>query len=628
MDKPAGRPQSFGFHEKIRLNLEGTSMVTKNVVVKPKAAKASGVKKSASKLSEPIQSASKATEPSPDPNSNSTKSSTSDLPVMPTLPVIAPETLQALQARYFAQLQGLVAQDAYGAAAAPVADKRFTNPLWQSMPLLSLTKGLYEANAALMLGIADAIETDPQAKARLKFATQQWVDAVSPTNSLLTNPDAQQKLIDTQGESLKKGLENLVGDMTKGRISQSDETAFEVGKNLAMSPGAVVFENELFQLIQYSPSTPKVGKRALLMIPPSINKFYILDLQPENSVVAYTVSQGHTVFMLSWRNVGASQGHLTWDDYLEKGPIEAIKVVRAITGEKQINTLGFCVGGTILSTALAVLAARGEHPAASMTLLTTLLDFSVPGVLGIFIDEQQVQERERKIGQGGLLEGKELSSTFSALRPNDLVWNYVVNNYLMGEKPAAFDLLYWNSDSTNLPGPMFVWYLRHMYLQNELRQPGALTCLGEKVDLRKIKCPVFIYASREDHIVPWESAYMSTQLLEGEKTFVLGASGHIAGVINPAAKNKRSHWVSPQAAKKTLGKAKGSSSDVSFPANHETWFAQAQEHPGSWWPVWSQWLGGFKGGEVSAAKKLGSSKYQPSEAAPGRYVKVRADEAK
>ena len=560
------------------------------------------------------------------------------MPTLPNMPVIAPETLQALQARYFAQLQGLMGHDAYGPATAPVSDKRFANPLWQSMPLLSMTKGLYEANAALMLGIADAIEADPQSKARLKFATQQWVDAVSPSNSLLTNPDVQQRLIDTQGESLKKGMENLVGDISKGRISQSDESAFEVGKNLAVSPGSVVFESELFQLIQYTPSTPKVGKRPILMVPPSINKFYILDLQPENSVVAYTVAQGHTVFMLSWRNVGPSQGHLTWDDYLEKGPIEAIKVVQAISGEKQINTLGFCVGGTILSTALAVLAARDEHPAASMTLLTTLLDFSVPGVLGIFIDEKQVQDREETIGRGGILEGKELASTFSALRPNDLVWNYVVNNYLMGDKPAAFDLLFWNSDSTNLPGPMFAWYLRHMYLQNELRVPKALTCLGEKIDLGKINCPVFIYGSREDHIVPWEAAYMSTQLLSSDKTFVLGASGHIAGVINPASKNKRSHWVSPSVQAQSLGrtpstsKAKGAqasrSGETLFPSSHDAWFSAAEERSGSWWPVWSEWLGRFKSGEVAAPLKLGTSKYKPLEPAPGRYVKVRAEEAK
>jgi polyhydroxyalkanoate synthase subunit PhaC len=556
----------------------------------------------------------------PGAESQSASGAQFEMPSLPQIPMIAPETLQALQARYLAQLQGLLVQDANGSPNAPAPDKRFTNPLWQSMPLLNMTKGLYDANAALMLGMADALETDPLQKARLKFATQQWVDAVSPTNSLLTNPDVQQKIIETQGESLKKGIENFLGDLSKGRISQTDESAFEVGKNLAVSPGAVVFENELFQLIQYSANTPKVGRRPILMVPPSINKFYILDLQPENSVVAYLVAQGHTVFMLSWRNVGASQGHLTWDDYLEKGPIQAIKVVQTISGEKQINTLGFCVGGTILSTALAVLAARNEHPAASMTLLTTLLDFSVPGVLGIFIDEKQVQEREQKIGSGGLLEGKELASTFSALRPNDLVWNYVINNYLMGEKPAAFDLLFWNSDSTNLPGPMFTWYLRHMYLQNELSKPKTLTCLGQKVDLGNIKCPVFIYGSREDHIVPWEGAYASTQLLKGEKTFVLGASGHIAGVINPAAKNKRSHWVT--------GNSKTASS-ITFPPKHEAWFDTAQEQPGSWWPLWSQWLSRFKAGELAAAaSKLGNTQYRPIEPAPGRYVKVRAEEAK
>ncbi len=541
------------------------------------------------------------------------------LPELPEMPRIAPDVLGDLQTRYMAQLQKVLSQDAADAS----RDKRFANPLWQSMPMFSLTKGLYEANAHYLLSLADAVETDPLSKARLKFATQQWIDAVSPSNSLLTNPEAQQKLMSTQGESLRKGIENLMQDMAKGQISQVDETAFEVGKNLAVSPGHVVFENELFQLIQYSPSTPKVGKRPILMVPPCINKFYILDLQPENSVVAYTVAQGHTVFLVSWRNPGPSLSHITWDDYIEKGTITAIRVTQEISGQKQINTLGFCVGGTIIATALAVLAARGEHPAASLTLLTTLLDFSMPGILGIFVDEQQVQMREQTLGGGGILPGKELASTFSALRPNDLIWNYVVNNYLMGEKPAAFDLLYWNGDSTNLPGPMYAWYLRHMYLQNELREPGALTCLGQKVDLGSIQCPVFIYASREDHIVPWEAAYASTQLLKGDKTFVLGASGHIAGVINPANKNKRSHWISAKAPAAKGKKAAG----AYLPAKADDWYAHATEVPGSWWPVWSGWLEALKGGEATAPKAPGNARYKAIEPAPGRYVKVRAEDA-
>jgi polyhydroxyalkanoate synthase subunit PhaC len=341
--------------------------------------------------------------------------------------------------------------------------------------------------------------------------------------------------------------------------------------------------------------------------------------------VAYTVAQGHTVFMLSWRNAGPSLGHLTWDDYLLKGPIEAIRVVQEISGVAKINMLGFCVGGTILCSALAALASKGIHPAASVTLLTTLLEFSVPGVLGIFIDEQHVQMREQGIGKGGLLEGKELASTFSFLRPNDLVWNYVINNYLKGEKPAAFDLLFWNSDATNLPGPMFAWYLRHMYLQNDLKTPGTLNCLGQALDLGSIQCPVFVYGSREDHIVPWEGAYASTQLLKGPVTFVLGASGHIAGVINPAAKNKRSHWSSPVS--KPRAKSAKASSDSAFPANHETWFEQAEERAGSWWPLWAEWLGHYKTGDVSAPRQLGTAKFKPLEAAPGRYVNVRAEDA-
>jgi polyhydroxyalkanoate synthase subunit PhaC len=618
-------------------------MVTRNVgkktLAKTVSKKAIGKKKTVSRQArgqQPKRSPLSSPGASQDPaqNEQTPNAQTSDrstLPgagyELPEMPVVSPEALQALQARYFASLQGLMAQDAASAGAAPVADKRFSNPLWQSMPMLHLTKGLYDANSAFMLGLADALDTDPQAKARLKFATQQWIDAMSPSNSLLTNPDAQQRLIDTQGESLKKGIENLVGDMSKGRISQTDESAFEVGRNLAVSPGAVVFENELFQLIQYSPSTTKVGKQPLLMVPPCINKFYILDLQPENSLVAYTVAQGHTVFMLSWRNVGPSQGHLTWDDYLEKGPITAIAVVQAISGQTKINTLGFCVGGTILSCALAVLAAKGKFPAASMTLLTTLLDFSNPGVLGIFIDENQVQMREKTLGSGGLLEGKELASTFSSLRPNDLVWNYVVSNYLMGDKPAAFDLLFWNADSTNLSGPMFAWYLRHMYLQNELRKPKALKCLGQAVDLDSISCPVFVYGSREDHIVPWEAAYESTQLLKGDKVFVLGASGHIAGVINPAHKNKRSHWVSSfDTAYGDSRHRSSSTTPASFPASHKDWFAQAREVPGSWWPRWASWLNELKGGEVKAGT-LGNKQYRPIEAAPGRYVKVRAEQA-
>jgi polyhydroxyalkanoate synthase len=354
----------------------------------------------------------------------------------------------------------------------------------------------------------------------------------------------------------------------------------------------------------------------MLFVPPCINKYYILDLQPDNSVIRYTVEQGHRTFVVSWRNPDESLVATTWDDYIEDGAIAAIRTVQAISGQERINTLGFCVGGTILSTALAVLAARGEQPAQSVTLLTTLLDFENTGILDIFIDEASVKLREMTLGPKapggpGLLKGQELATTFSFLRPNDLVWNYVVANYLKGEAPPPFDLLYWNGDSTNLPGPMYCWYLRHMYLQNELKQPGALTVCGEAVDLGAIDAPVFIYGSREDHIVPWPAAYASVALFSGERQFVLGASGHIAGVINPPAKGKRSHW--------TNSAPKGK-----HPAIAEAWFAGATEHPGSWWPVWSDWLKPQAGKLVNAPKTAGSAKFKPIEAAPGRYVRAKA----
>jgi polyhydroxyalkanoate synthase len=347
-------------------------------------------------------------------------------------------------------------------------------------------------------------------------------------------------------------------------------------------------------------------------VPPCINKYYILDLQPENSVIRYTVENGHRVFVVSWRNPDETMKSLTWDDYIEQGPLQAIEVVRAITGSQTLNTLGFCVGGTILATALAVLAARGEQPAHSVTLLTTLLDFTDNGVLDIFVDEAAVQLREMTIGEHaptgpGLLKGKELATTFSFLRPNDLVWNYVVGNYLKGDSPPPFDLLYWNGDSTNLPGPMYCWYLRHTYLQNELKKPGALTVCGEKVDLGAIKAPIFVYASREDHIVPWTSAYRSVALFKGKRRFVLGASGHIAGVINPPAAKKRSHWINAQ-----------------LPSSAEDWFAGAKEHPGSWWTDWTSWLAPLGGKQVPAPKAYGNKTYKPIEAAPGRYVKAKA----
>jgi polyhydroxyalkanoate synthase len=527
------------------------------------------------------------------------------------------DVLSKLQSDYMSQATALWNSALVNAASQtkdskPLPDKRFANAAWGQNPVAAMAAQTYLLNARTLMQMAESVEGDAKTKARIRFAVQQWVDAASPANYLAMNPEALNKALETKGESIAQGMQLLVEDIRKGHMSQTDESVFEVGRNVATSEGAVVFENDLFQLIEYTPLTAKVHERPMLFVPPCINKYYILDLQPENSVIRYTVEQGHRVFVVSWRNPDESLADKTWDDYIADGPLKAIEVVQDITGAETINTLGFCVGGTILATALAVLAARGEHPAHSVTLLTTLLDFSDTGVLDVFVDEGSVQLREMTLGPNapngpGLLKGKELATTFSFLRPNDLVWNYVVGNYLKGEAPPPFDLLYWNGDSTNLPGPMYCWYLRHTYLQNDLKEPGKLTVCGEPVDFGAIKAPVFIYGSREDHIVPWNAAYLSTALLKGKKRFVLGASGHIAGVINPASKNKRNYWVNDK-----------------LPATAQEWFAGATEKPGSWWNDWTAWLTPQGGKLVPKPKSLGNRKYPPTEAAPGRYVKAKA----
>ncbi|MGN6827566.1 class I poly(R)-hydroxyalkanoic acid synthase [Paucibacter sp. M5-1] len=524
------------------------------------------------------------------------------------------EALSGLQADYLKQATELWNASLHGAKLPAPADRRFAGEAWSANPAGSFVAQLYLLNARTLQQMADKVEGDEKTKARIRFAVQQWVDAASPSNYLALNPEALRLALDSKGESIAKGMQQLWGDVQRGHLSQTDESAFEVGRNVATSEGSVVFENEFFQLLEYKPLTAQVFERPLLMVPPCINKYYILDLQPENSLIRYAVEQGHRVFVLSWRNPDESCKSWTWDDYIEQAAIKAISVVQQISGAETIDTLGFCVGGTILSTALAVLAARGEQPAASLTLLTTLIDFSSNGILDLFVDEGSVQLREMTIGPAspkgpGLLKGQELATTFSFLRPNDLVWNYVVGNYLKGEAPPPFDLLYWNGDSTNLPGPMYCWYLRHTYLQNELRIPGRLSVCGEKLDLGLIEAPVYIYGSREDHIVPWDSAYRSTQVLKGKKRFVLGASGHIAGVINPPAKKKRSHWIGKTAA---------------LPATAEQWMETAVEHAGSWWPDWAAWLAGHAGAKKAAPKTPGGKGYKAIEPAPGRYVKQKA----
>ena len=529
---------------------------------------------------------------------------------------IPSERLQKLQSDYSREAMQLIQQAADTSPKIPeLKDRRFSAEAWSATPGYAFTAAWYLLNARYLQELVEALDTEPKVRERIRFAVQQWTAAAAPSNFLALNPEAQKTLLESRGESLRQGVTNLLSDLQRGKISQTDESRFVVGENLANTEGSVVFENDLIQLIQYKPRTASVRERPLLIVPPCINKFYILDLQPENSLVAHGLESGHQVFLISWRNADASIAHKTWDDYTDEGVLTAIDTVRKISGREQINTLGFCVGGTMLATALAVAAARGEHPAASMTLLTAMLDFSDTGVLDVFVDEGHVQMREQTIGgkngtKPGLMRGIEFANAFSFLRPNDLVWNYVVDNYLKGRTPTPFDLLYWNSDSTSLPGPMYVWYLRNTYLENRLRKPNELTVCGEKVDLSLVDVPTFIYGSREDHIVPWHTAYASVPLLSGPLEFVLGASGHIAGVINPPAKKKRNYWVLQ-------------TEDKSLPENPDDWFERATEVPGSWWPEWTRWLDQYGGKKVKPRASAGSADYPVIEPAPGRYVMQR-----
>ncbi len=521
---------------------------------------------------------------------------------------LAPEKLLALQQQYLQDACSVWHQSLHSSL--EIKDRRFSNPAWSANPMAAFHAATYLLNARTLLGLVDAVQSDEKTRTRIRFAVEQWVAAAAPSNFLAFNAEALTKAIQTQGQSIAQGVRNLLHDMQQGHVSMTDESLFEVGTNVATTEGAVVFENEFFQLIEYKPLTAKVYEKPFLLVPPCINKFYILDLQPGNSLIRYAVSQGHRTFVVSWRNPDGSMAQKTWDDYIEHAAIKAIHCVQAITGASQINALGFCVGGTLLSTALAVLAARGDGPVASATFLTTLIDFTDTGILDVFIDEKFVQFREQQMGQGGVLKGQDLACTFSALRPNDLVWNYVVGNYLKGETPPPFDLLYWNSDSTNLPGPLYAWYLRNTYLENNLVQAGKVKVCGESIDLGQLDMPVYIYGSREDHIVPIGGAYASTQVLRGKRRFVMGASGHIAGVINPPAVQKRSHWLRE---------------DGQFPATVDAWIAGAKEVPGSWWTDWSSWLKTHAGKQIAAPKAYGKgSKFKTIEAAPGRYVKAKA----
>ena len=520
-----------------------------------------------------------------------------------------PEALVELQSRYMREQMDLwmsamePADDPHGGA---VSDKRFSGSEWNELPVFRYFRDSYLLTSKMMMEAVEEADLDAPNKQRMRFFMRQYLDAAAPSNFLMTNPEALRAAMESGGESLQEGMKNLLADLEKGRISMTDESAFEVGRNIAVSKGAVVYENPLVQLIQYEPSTAKVHELPLVMVPPCINKFYIMDLQPENSFVRYAVEQGHTVFMVSWRNVKKKQERLTWDDYV-RDLIAALEEARRIAKTPKINALGFCIGGTLLASALAVLEKRKKDFAESLTLLTTLLEFSDVGDIRVYIDENFVEKREKQLEKGGVVPGQELAGAFSSLRANDLVWSYVVNNYLKGKQPPAFDLLYWNADATNLPGPMYSYYLRNTYQDNKLCKPDALKMLGAPVSLKRVKLPAFVFSAREDHIVPWKGGYRSARTLGGKVKFVLGASGHIAGTINPASKGKRSYW-----------------SNEALPADGEKWLAGAREIPGSWWSEWSRWLKPYGGKMVAARKKLGGGRRKPIEPAPGRYVKERA----
>jgi len=486
------------------------------------------------------------------------------------------------------------------------SDNRFEAPEWR-LPFFQYVRQAYHLNARFLRELGDLAELEPHAKRRLQFQLRQLADAMSPNNYAATNPEVIKLAAESGGASLAQGMKLLASDVARGRISMTDEQAFEVGRSLAVTPGSVVLENEVMQLIQYGPATAHVYEYPLLIVPPFINKYYILDLQPENSFVRFCVEHGFSTFIVSWRNIPSELGQLGWDDYIEKGVFAPLDAIKAISGADKVNALGFCVGGTLLSCALAVMAARNENLVASVTLLATMLDFSETGDISVYIDRDFVERSEQDFREPGLMPGSRLASTFATLRANDLIWHYVINNYLKGRQPRAFDLLYWNADGSNLPGRLYAYYLRNMYFENNLRIPGRLEACGVPLDLGAIIAPAYIVATREDHIVPWQSAYASVGLLGGPTEFVLGASGHVAGIVNPASKNRRHFWLNSSAA-----------------ANADAWLADAERQAGSWWKHWASWLSKRSGKHKPAPESLGNRQYPALEPAPGRYVKEKS----
>src|SRR5882724_3370334 len=509
---------------------------------------------------------------------------------------------------------------AMGEEAAPVAeaaksDSRFRSELWQNNLVFDYIKQSYLIAAQNIQKTVSEVEgLDAQTARKVKFFTRQYVDALAPTNFVMTNPEVLKTTVETGGKNLLDGLNHLLHDLERGHgklaISMTDYKAFKMGQNVAATPGKVIYQNELMQLIQYQPATKEVYKTPLLIIPPWINKYYILDLRQKNSFIKWAADQGITVFVVSWVNPGKELANKGFEDYMLEGPLAALDAVEKATGESDVNMIGYCLGGTLTASALAWMATKGQSRVKSVTFFTALLDFSEPGELGVFVDEGVLANLEKKMEQRGYLEGAEMAGTFNMLRANDLIWSFVVNNYLLGKDPFPFDLLYWNSDSTRMPAAMHSFYLRNMYQANKLIEPGGITLAGTPIDLRKIKTPAYIISTREDHIAPWPATYAATQLYQGPVRFVLGASGHIAGIVNPPAGNKYSYWTSPR------------ESADKCPPDPQSWLASAKETPGSWWPDWAKWIA-KSGGAKIPARKPGDGKLKTIEAAPGSYVKVR-----
>ena len=492
-------------------------------------------------------------------------------------------------------------------------DRRFKDTAWQTNELFDFVKQSYLLTARWVQSTVQQVDgLDDKTAKKVDFYTRQFVDAMAPSNFVMTNPEVLRATIETHGENLVNGLKNLLEDLERGKgklsIKMTDLEAFEVGRNVAVTPGKVVFRNDLIELLQYEPTTKQVAKRPLLVIPPWINKFYILDLREKNSFIRWATAQDQTVFVISWVNPDEKLAKKSFEDYMLEGPLAALDAIEQATGEPDANVIGYCLGGTLLAATLAWLEAKKQSKrVASATFLAALVDFKDPGDLGVFIDEEQLKSIEAKMAEKGYLEGAHMATTFNMLRANDLIWSFVINNYLLGKEPFPFDLLYWNSDSTRMPAAMHSFYLRKMYQENRLVKPGGITLKGVPIDLTTIRTPTFILSTKEDHIAPWKTTYTATQLYKGPIKFVLAASGHIAGVVNPPESAKYHHWTNDK-----------------LPPDPEAWLKTAKEVAGSWWPAWAQWVAPFANGKV-AARKPGDGKLKPLADAPGTYVRVMAN---